>query len=164
MSRWRLVRTHALMKKGLRLSFCAEFQRRSRSNTCPDEEGIKTCNGSCTRHSTAVRTHALMKKGLRQETHRDMRALGSSNTCPDEEGIKTIGVELFHKGVTRSNTCPDEEGIKTSSLPRAPVGHVVRTHALMKKGLRQRPIAGRRGSCCSNTCPDEEGIKTSPIL
>jgi len=65
-----IVRIAALMKKGLRpySSRGGSSHVSKRPNCCPDEEGIKTSEGSSPTRSPGpgVRIAALMKKGLRR--------------------------------------------------------------------------------------------------
>ena len=133
------VRTLALMKKGLRRCPTLDADRFSqRSNTCPDEEGIKTQPpGSGVGFGSS-----------------------SSNTCPDEEGIKTHVVRfevapqrvrtlaLMKKGLrllaeSITNNWPlvrtlalMKKGLRPRRTNAEPRHHTVRTLALMKKGLR----------------------------
>ncbi len=109
------------------------------------KKGLRPRSSNSSSASTGVRTLALMKKGLRQlYSRRRSCALLCSNACPDEEGIKTTTTCAFSTRVLRSNACPDEEGIKTSQIARSARLLVVRTLALMKKGLRlgmPRPLS-----------------------
>ena len=108
---------------------------REGSDLCPDEEGIKTKEGTQTFEGQEGPTFALMKKGLRplclrffldrlgptfalmKKGLRHIVPTGTitakkSDLCPDEEGIKT-GRPCSPERPQQSDLCPDEEGIKT---------------------------------------------------
>ena len=109
-----LVRTLALMKKGLRLDRAVGYRTAvPGSDSCPDEEGIKT---------TWTRGHPPARR---------------SDSCPDEEGIKTR-----LRRTTRPRSRVRTLALMKKGLRRRKGGarqdQRVRTLALMKKGLRRR--------------------------
>ena len=125
------------MKKGLRREPERQVRSGSGSDSCPDEEGIKT----------------------RPRPPLEGRS-SCSDSCPDEEGIKTCWRHVDHPAIAGSDSCPDEEGIKTMGPYSESTCERVRTLALMKKGLR--PVSELLFDRIerSDSCPDEEGIKT----